>query len=406
MTSSQGSSDNEQPAPVEDLGRFRREIDAMDRRIVELILKRAHYVHKIGESKKQANTPIYRPDREKQVYQNIRAYAQELFGDHPPLPMQYLEYVYREIMSASIAIEIGGPDRDTQAIIACAGEPGSFAHQAARERFGSSLQVKNLPDVSGTFRELHAPGGARFGVVPVGSIAGTEGGNEVLDRLMESSLQIYAVHYGAVALSLLHAEERPFEHPAHVYIDPISYRRCHHKIFAPGGESNGRITMTLDPAMSARLAANERDGFAVAPQFAAGHYNLKTIESNIQNPEAPSARFYVISDTRCPPTGDDVTTIGCVVRNQAGWLNRILRVIMACNVNIRRIESGRPGHSDRSGKVYLDLVGHVEENRMRKAMRRISQAADHVRILGSYPRPTYSSGEPLSRSTRPVIPDL
>ena len=84
---------------------FRQEIDATDREIVRLILRRAELAKQVGEAKRKEGGTVYRPDREKQVYKNIAAIAHELYGAESPFPVRILEHVYREIMSGSIAIE-------------------------------------------------------------------------------------------------------------------------------------------------------------------------------------------------------------------------------------------------------------------------------------------------------------
>lgn len=46
---------------------WRRKIDEIDRKLVELLNERSHCVLEIGRLKKVDGTPLYQPDREKQV---------------------------------------------------------------------------------------------------------------------------------------------------------------------------------------------------------------------------------------------------------------------------------------------------------------------------------------------------
>lgn len=48
------------------LQNFRREIDSIDDEILGLLEKRMEIVKRIGKAKLQSNTPIYRPEREKE----------------------------------------------------------------------------------------------------------------------------------------------------------------------------------------------------------------------------------------------------------------------------------------------------------------------------------------------------
>jgi chorismate mutase len=53
------------------LDKCRREIDLVDRRIVELLNERARIVEVIGQVKQQAAMRVYEPKREELVYANI-----------------------------------------------------------------------------------------------------------------------------------------------------------------------------------------------------------------------------------------------------------------------------------------------------------------------------------------------
>jgi chorismate mutase len=54
-----------------DIADWRKKIDELDRRLVELINQRAECAHEIGKLKRNSSMPIYEPDREKIVFDNI-----------------------------------------------------------------------------------------------------------------------------------------------------------------------------------------------------------------------------------------------------------------------------------------------------------------------------------------------
>jgi chorismate mutase len=51
-----------------DIADWRKQIDAIDRKLVELLNERARVAHEIGRLKKQKELPIYEPDRERVVF--------------------------------------------------------------------------------------------------------------------------------------------------------------------------------------------------------------------------------------------------------------------------------------------------------------------------------------------------
>ena len=56
--------------PMTTLSDWRRRIDEIDRKLVELLNERSHCALEIGKLKQQANLPLYQPEREKEVIQN------------------------------------------------------------------------------------------------------------------------------------------------------------------------------------------------------------------------------------------------------------------------------------------------------------------------------------------------
>lgn len=52
------------------LSDWRRRIDEIDRKLVQLLNERSHCALEIGKLKQQAHMPLYQPDREKEVIQN------------------------------------------------------------------------------------------------------------------------------------------------------------------------------------------------------------------------------------------------------------------------------------------------------------------------------------------------
>lgn len=54
-----------------DISQLRKEIDCVDIKILKLIEERAHLVKEVGEVKGKTNSPIYVPEREENIFQNL-----------------------------------------------------------------------------------------------------------------------------------------------------------------------------------------------------------------------------------------------------------------------------------------------------------------------------------------------
>ena len=50
---------------------WRRKIDEIDRKLVELLNERSRYALEIGRIKQQASIPLYQPERENEVLNNV-----------------------------------------------------------------------------------------------------------------------------------------------------------------------------------------------------------------------------------------------------------------------------------------------------------------------------------------------
>jgi len=75
-----------------DISDWRKKIDELDRKLVELLNQRAAAAHEIGRLKRDARMPIYEPDREQAVFDNVRR------ENRGPLPTRDLLNIYERIM--------------------------------------------------------------------------------------------------------------------------------------------------------------------------------------------------------------------------------------------------------------------------------------------------------------------
>ncbi len=82
-----------------DIADWRRKIDEIDRKLVQLISERAHAAHEIGRLKKDIGMPIYEPDRERTVFNNACQ------ANKGPLADRDLLRIYERIMDVMRAIQ-------------------------------------------------------------------------------------------------------------------------------------------------------------------------------------------------------------------------------------------------------------------------------------------------------------
>jgi chorismate mutase len=98
-----------------DIAEWRKKIDDLDRRLVQLLNERAQCAHEIGKLKRNSGMPIYEPDREKLIFENIkRENAGPLSEVQLRLVYERLVDVMRQIQREEMAPEPSSGDEATE----------------------------------------------------------------------------------------------------------------------------------------------------------------------------------------------------------------------------------------------------------------------------------------------------
>ncbi|MGD0567922.1 MAG: chorismate mutase [Candidatus Sulfotelmatobacter sp.] len=85
-----------------DIADWRKKIDELDQRLVELLSERARAAVEIGRLKRNTSLPIYEPERERIVFENVQKMNQG------PLPGRELVRIFERIMDVMRNIQKEG----------------------------------------------------------------------------------------------------------------------------------------------------------------------------------------------------------------------------------------------------------------------------------------------------------
>lgn len=367
---------------AQELGKLRDDIDAIDQQIQQLVNQRAQCAQKVADVKEHFSTPgesvvFYRPEREAQVLRRV------MERNSGPLPAEGVARLFREIMSQCLALE--EPMK-----IAYLGPEGTFTQQAALKHFGHAVQCQSQGSIADVFREVEA-GGANFGVVPVEN--STEGViTHTLDSFVGSNLHIC----GEVALRIHHhfllkkellkpaLLEGGALKPVRVYSHAQSLAQCRQWLDAnwPGIE---RIAVSSN-AEAARRAQEEEGAAAIASEAAAELYDLSIATANIEDMPDNTTRFLIIGQQTTEISGDDKTSLLIASKNEPGALYHLLAPFHEEGVSLTRIET-RPSKSGTWNYMFfIDLEGHQNEEKVKKAMALVQRQCTDFKCLGSYPK--------------------
>ncbi len=357
--------------PDPELHALRHRIDAVDRELLALLNRRAALAQEVGEIKKREGSVVFRPEREAQVIDGLKA------ANAGPLRTDSIAPIWREIMSACRSLE-------TPTRIAYLGPAGTFSELAALGFFGSSIVRVPCASIDEVFRTTTA-GAADFGVVPVEN--STEG---VVARSLDLFLTTPLFIIGETSLFVRHNLLRKtdsLDGIAAVCAHPQALAQCH------GWLSNHLPNVERRPVSSnaegARLAGLDASLAGIASERAASEFGLHVVAPAIQDDPHNRTRFAIVTHPDRHPqpqaSGHDCTSLVVSVANRPGAVHDMLVPLKRHGVSMSRFES-RPA---RSGQweyyFYIDVQGHPQEPAVAAALAELRGVCAFFKLLGTYP---------------------
>lgn len=356
------SRDDQRLAPL------RAQIDEIDEQLLQLLSKRAKAAEEVGHIKNESSAPIFRPERENQVIQNV------IKKNPGPLLADGIASIWREIMSACRALE----SRQT---IAYLGPVGTFSELAAGQFFGQSIQGLPCASLDEVFKSVEK-GAAVFGVVPVEN--SSEGAvSRTLDLLLESPLQIS----GEVVLPIRHhllTKSGTLDGVKTVCAHAQALAQCQQWLSVHAPQLQRQAVSSN--AEAARMASQDPSVAAIAGDPAQIAYSLQIVSAQIQDDPNNRTRFVVIGKYVCQPCGQDQTSLVLSVANQPGAVHHLLGPLAKHGVSMTRFESRPARKGSWEYHFYIDIEGHASDAKVAKAIDELKTMAAFYKNLGSYPR--------------------
>ncbi len=364
---------SEKEQPVDRLDTLRQRIDALALEILELLNERAKCALEVAEVKQQTSgdvAPIYyRPEREAQVLRNI------MERNPGPLSSEKVALVYRQIMSACLALE-----QPLQ--VAYLGPEGTFTQLATQKQFGHAVIGQPMVTVDDVFREV-ASETCNYGVVPVEN--STEGVvSFTLDNFIDSSLRICGEVVMRIHHHLMVSPETDESEITRIYSHQQTLAQC--RRWLDGHYPKVPRLPVTSNAEAARKALEEKGTAAIAGEIASEIYGLNILSKKIEDLEDNTTRFLVVGREDVGPSGKDKTSIMVSTHNQPGALYKLLEPFHRYGISLTSIET-RPSRTGMWSYVFfIDFEGHREDDEVKRVMDEIDSDALEVKWLGSYPR--------------------
>jgi chorismate mutase/prephenate dehydratase len=351
---------------VADLDDLRERIDRIDREMVRLLAERAEVAGAIGARKRESGQAALDAARERDLLERL---ALEERGS---IPLSGLQAIFREILSASRAVQGG-------ARVGYLGQPGGFAQQAAARRFGESSTYEPLASPQRLLEQVESER-LEYGVFAM------EGDPEdpsfdAFDLFLAATVRIVAEFVdvaGYQALGFVAAAEAK-----RLYAHPAALALCARwRGTLPAGIT---VTPTAGSLEAGERTAEDPGSLGLAPPIVAQSLRLPVVDPAAEDAPRRPRRFYVLGPGEAKPSGRDKTVLLFSLENRPGRLLEVLRRLAEREINVGWIESRT--HRWRPGEhlFLLELQGHHLESPLRETLHDLEPSTQLHRVLGSFP---------------------
>jgi len=348
------------------LNDIRKKIDDIDKKIISLLNERVQLAIETGKLKKAKGDEVYSPSRESEVYRKIDELAKG------PMPTDSIKAIYREVMSAGLSLE-------KPLSVAYLGPEATFTHLASVSKFGSSVSYVPCGNITDVFQEVDRKR-ADYGVVPVeNSIEGAV--SHSLDMLIDSELKINSEIRFEISHHLM--ANVGMKEIKRIYSNPQVFGQC--RIWLETHLPKAELIETASTTAAAQKAAQESGSAAIASKLAATIYNLNVLAEGIEDLSHNVTRFIVIGRQIPPPSGQDKTSILVSIKDKVGALYEILDPIRKNKLKMTKIESRPSKKKAWDYFFFIDLEGHIKDQKVKKTLDEIEAQVRYLKVLGSYP---------------------
>ena len=350
-----------------DLDLCRKDIDAIDAKILSLLSERLDVASAIGRIKERRGLAVFDPEREKTILDRM---AQKSHGRLTP---GAIRDIYTRIISAGRAVQ--GPLK-----VGFLGPEATFSHQAAISIFGNSAEFcpsRTFEDVFGSVEKGHC----QQGVIPVeNSLEGSVSG--VWDLFNKFDLKICGEYYHRIRLSLM-AQNKDLSGIRKLYSHAMPLAQC--RLWLKNHLPDVSFESVESTALAAKIAVEDPNGAVLGSRLLVESMGLKLLKEDIEDEPHNVTRFLMVGNSEPRPTGKDKTTLLFYLGHRPGALAEVLSVLAQKEINVCRIESRPMRMRSWEYLFFVDLEGHREDSAMAESMAEMKTLCVFMKWLGSYP---------------------
>jgi chorismate mutase/prephenate dehydratase len=264
------------------------------------------------------------------------------------------------------------------------GIPGSFSHSAAVAYFGDSSVYEGGAAFKDVF-SMVANGQSHYGIVP---IENTSAGSiyDNYDLLEEHELYVAGEINIRVRQTLLvskHAIEATTSDIQEVYSHPKALEQCS-RFFEQ--HPHIKLSTYADTATAAKFVSEQDDPTiaAISNSDCADIYDLRALQSNVQDSENNYTRFLAISPEQPQVDGANKCSLIIHLAHEPGSLNHVIGFFAEAGCNLTKIESRPLRDKPFEYSFYMDYVFDPNKQPMAELLDDLQGRVDYLRNLGFY----------------------
>jgi prephenate dehydratase len=265
--------------------------------------------------------------------------------------------------------------------VAFQGEAGAYSEEAG---FGYFEAPEMIPQESfeAVFATV-ASGACESGLIPIeNSLAGSIHQN--YDLLLRHELHIVGEYFLRVRHCLIGFPGVALTEIQRVISHPQALGQCARTL----RELGVKTEPVYDTAGSVKMlkAGGERTIAAIASKRAAEIYDMQILQEGIEDNPENYTRFLEIAPELVTPAGEAKTSIVFTLKNQPGALFKALSVFALRDIDLTKIESRPLAGKPWEYLFYIDFIGTMGDEPVKRALDHLGEYALMLRVLGSYPR--------------------
>ena len=344
----------------------------------------------IAEFKLQHGVRVVDPEREEEMYRELRGMASSEFN------AMGIQEVLKQIISISrkrqyqiqtengLTEDLGFEEIDEvykNKKVVFQGVEGAYGYAAMLEYFGDDVNCFHVA----TFKEAIEAivnKEANFAVLPIeNSTAGIV--TDMYDLLMSYDITIVDEHTLKVEHKLLGLPGTKLSDIRSVYSHPQALSQC--KPYLEQHEEWIQKEYTNTAAACKKISDDgDPTQAAIGSEYAARLYGLEILAENIHYDNNNSTRFIIVSRNKMFRSDARRVSICFNTRHSQGSLYNILSHIIYNQLNMTLIESRPIPDSPWEYRFFVDFEGNLNDSAVKNALRGIRHDAMDLRILGNY----------------------